>query len=104
MMKTYKLKRGSSFKIPTAVLKDVNKQPVNLTGYTVTSQVRDSKSNLVADVPLILSADGLSFSSSIVDTSNWPVQELYCDIRFEIGGQVTSSDTFAIRVEQGVTA
>lgn len=78
--------------------------PANLTGYTVTSQVRDAMGNLVATLPMTVAAPSTGqYSITVPNTTAWPIAVLRCDIKATSGGQSTYSDTFTIRVGQAVT-
>lgn len=100
-MKLYKIKRGDTFKIKPSKLVSDSGLDTPLAGYTIACQVRDAKDVLIVDIPITLST--YSFESSAVDTSPWPVVDLYCDIQFTKDGMSISSDTFTIRVEKGIT-
>lgn len=100
-MQLFRLKRGDTFKIyPSQLLAD-DDSVVPLTGYVITSHVRDKSDVLVAELVMTISGD--TFSSAPVDTSTWPIVELYCDIQFTVGGITISSSTLIIRVEKDIT-
>lgn len=100
-MKLYKIKRGDTFKIKPSKLVSDSGLDTPLAGYTIACQVRDAKDIFTVDLPITTSID--SFESLAVDTSLWPVVDLYCDIRFTKDGTTISSDTFTIRVEKGIS-
>ncbi len=98
---TYPFIRGDTFSIPmTLTDPDSNDSPVNLTGWTISSQVRYSK-RLVStlNVTITDAAEG-NFTISLPkeETVNWPAREILCDIQFDRPEGRVSSKTFIIKV------
>lgn len=98
-----KLKLGNTFSLQNKVTNSSG--PVNLSGWTIKSQVKDGQI-LVADLTAtITNASNGEYSLKFLgSTSNWPVKKLRCDIQYRTNdGIVVSTETFLIDVEQGVT-
>ncbi|AHX01065.1 hypothetical protein HL13_gp52 [Dinoroseobacter phage DFL12phi1] len=97
---TYEFVRGDDFVIPmTLTDPDNNGTPVDITGWTIASQVRYAR-KLIADLDVtITNAAQGEFSISLPkeQTAIWPVRKLKCDIQFDrpVEGRV-SSQTFII--------
>lgn len=97
---TYEFVRGDDFVIPmTLTDPDNNGTPVDITGWTIASQVRYAR-KLIADLDVtITNAAQGEFSISLPkeQTALWPVRKLKCDIQFDrpVEGRV-SSQTFII--------
>lgn len=103
----YTFKRGDDFSIPMNLTDPGNADaPVDITGWTITSQVRYAKElidNL--NVTVTDAANGLfTISLGYTDTASWPIRRLKCDIQFDrpVLGRV-SSQTFYIDVEEDQT-
>lgn len=97
---TYEFVRGDDFVIPmTLTDPDNNGTPVDITGWTIASQVRYVR-KLIADLDVTIT-NGVQgeFSISLPkeQTALWPVRKLKCDIQFDrpVEGRV-SSQTFII--------
>lgn len=103
----YEFIRGDDFSIPmTLTDPDDNGSPVDITGWTITSQVRYSK-KLIDDVDITITdaAQGeFTISVDKTNTAIWPARDLKCDIQFDrpVDGRV-SSQTFIIRVQEDQT-
>lgn len=91
------IKRGTTFAWPCKV-------NTSIVGWQVKSQVRHGDV-LVADltVEMVNAATG-EYKLISGSTSDWPLTELECDIRYTTDeGQVISTETFLIEVEKQVT-
>lgn len=97
----YEFVRGDDFVIPmTLTDPDNNGTPVDITGWTIASQVRYAK-NLISDLDCtITNVTQGQFTISLPkeQTALWPIRNLKCDIQFDrpIEGRV-SSQTFTIK-------
>lgn len=70
----------------------------------LTSQVRDSLNNLIAQVVIVATGTPYTFLFSVANTTAWPIGTLYVDIKRTTPGRIKTSDsTMAIRVIEGVT-
>lgn len=96
----YEFVRGDDFVIPmTLTDPDNNGVPVDITGWTIGSQVRYAKKLIsTLDVTITNAAAGqFTISLPKEQTSAWPIRKLKCDIQFDrpVEGRV-SSQTFFI--------
>lgn len=104
---TYEFVRGDDFVIPmTLTNPDNNGVPVDITSWTIASQVRYAR-KLISDLDItITNAAAGEFSISLPkeQTAIWPVRKLKCDIQFDrpVEGRV-SSQTFIIECTEDQT-
>ena len=103
----YEFIRGDDFVIPmTLTNPDTPGVPVDITGWTITSQVRYAK-QLIADLQVTI-LDPLAGEFTIALPKNltalWPIRNLKCDIQFDrpVEGRV-SSQTFIIDCKEDQT-
>jgi hypothetical protein len=103
----YEFVRGDDFNIPmTLTNPEDNGTPVDITGWTIASQVRYSK-KLISDLTITIT-DGpqgqFTVSLPSAETATWPARKLKCDIQFDrpVEGRV-SSQTFVIDVSEDQT-
>ncbi len=100
-----KLKKGDSFLLAFQV-QDDDGAVLSLVGYSISSQVRTSTDQLVAQLDVEVTdavAGQLTVGASSTSTSAWPVGKLLCDLRIDLGGDISHSETFEILVQQAVT-
>ena len=84
----------------------VKASPLDMTGWTVASQVRRKDTGeLVADLDFAWTDQATGkYSLSAKDTTEWPVAMLAWDVQFtDPDGFVTSSETQLIRIKQDQT-
>jgi hypothetical protein len=101
-------KRGDTLSLSCQWL-DSDNNPIDLTGYTITSQVRAV--GFVDDLTITVTSavDGqFVLSATATDTSSWPVtssqaSRTFCDIQFQVGPNVVSSETFQVIVIEDIT-
>lgn len=97
---TYEFVRGDDFVIPMTLTDPANNgNPVDITGWTIASQVRYAR-KLISDLNVTITngaAGQFSISLPKEQTALWPVRKLKCDIQFDrpVEGRV-SSKTFII--------
>ncbi|MEK6788520.1 MAG: hypothetical protein AABY68_06175 [Pseudomonadota bacterium] len=104
-------KRGDSFQLPIHYeLEQIDETfaPINITGYTFRSQVREESSDeLVCELGIVINsaAQGLAtLTAEPAVTSLWPVQRLIADVEaISPAGIKTSSETIYIDVIADVT-
>jgi hypothetical protein len=96
------LKRGASLDLTLDFQSDAG-APIDLTGATITSQVRDSSDNLVLALTPVATANAGEVRITVADTSLWPLGLLRCDVRVAVAGMVEFSDAFLIQVTRSVT-
>jgi hypothetical protein len=97
------VKRGDSFSL-FCTRTDADGDAVNLTGVTVTSQMR-YRSELIDLTPTIVSAAAGTFTltADAAATESWAVVDYDCNVQFSSGGQVVSTATFQVRILEDVT-
>ena len=98
------IKRGDTFVFYTT-LTDENEDPIILNPSTdMRCQVRRQNSNKLVDELTIetTNVDG-RYKFESPDTSDYPIEVLVSDIRFDIADVVKTSDTFQINVVREVT-
>lgn len=96
------LKRGATLRLSIAVTQDSG-AALDLTGMTVTMQLRDSADALVATLsPVNGGATGLI---TVVEhaTAAWPIGALRGDIRIVNGPETIISHSYTLRVDLAVT-
>lgn len=104
---TYEFVRGDDFAIPMTLTDPANNgTAVDITGWTIASQVRYAR-KLVStlDVTITDAANGqFTISLPKEQTAVWPARKLKCDIQFDrpVQGRV-SSKTFIIEVTEDQT-
>ncbi|AGH07413.1 hypothetical protein SUFG_00046 [Sulfitobacter phage phiCB2047-B] len=103
----YEFKRGDDFIIPMTLTNPENDgTPVDITGWTIESQVRYSK-KLISDLTVTMvdaSQGQFKIELAASQTATWPARKLKCDIQFDRPdeGRV-SSQTFVIDVTEDQT-
>ena len=98
-------KRGATFSVQ-ATYKDSTGAPINLTGITITSSVRDVSDTLVLSLtctPLNQSTNAGQYTISGGSTAAWPVGELEWDIQYSTGGVITYTETLTLNMITSVT-
>lgn len=107
MMQKIFHKQGDTFSKPCVRQNKVTSVPVDLTGYTIKSQVRtrpDKGDTLVSElVVTMVNAVAGSFILSNADTSAWPAEALVWDIQYTLAGVVLSTDSLYVQVYADVT-
>jgi hypothetical protein len=96
------LKRGDSFVFTNNQLLDENQQPLDLTGWSIRSQIRTKKSELIKELDVAINQFDYSITS--MDTTLFPIETLYWDIQYTTpDGVIFSSDTVPINVILDIT-
>ncbi|GBQ12659.1 hypothetical protein CFR78_10830 [Komagataeibacter rhaeticus] len=104
-MSGFVLKQGNTFRL-AAIIRTFDGRPLDLTGCTFTSQMRDVLGNSLADlsVQIVPGRTGIIQITYGSDTGTWPVGRYRCDLRtIWPDGTIQSSQTFAITVIAGIT-
>lgn len=89
--------------------KDSSGVAIDLTGYTVNSQVRATSFVGTLTATITDAVNGLfTLSATATETATWPVTDgpfslLFCDVQFTVGSIVVSSDTFQVIIAQDIT-
>lgn len=96
------IKQGASLSLDLA-FSNADGTPTDLSGASITAQVRDAVDTEVAALTATLG--GLPGHASLVatNTSGWPITALRCDVRVVQAGLTSFSETFQIYVERAVT-
>lgn len=102
----YDFVRGDDFSIPmTLTDPENNGTPVDITGWTIASQVRYAR-KLISDLDVTITdgpAGQFTISLPYSQTASWPARELKCDIQFDRPEGRISSQTFIINVTEDQT-
>lgn len=104
-MIVFNCKRGDTFKRSAQVFENFeNKTTLNLAGYTIRSQVRDSVGSLISTAVITITNAAAGMFDIEFDTTSWTVGKLRTDIEFTFpSGQITSTETSTIIVEEDIT-
>lgn len=102
MPREIRIKQGASLLLQFT-FQDDDGTPLDITNLSLVSQVRDPTGELVATLPIVLTATEGVASATVANTSQWPLGTLRGDIMGMSAGLVALSETFGIRVEKAVT-
>jgi len=101
----YPFKRGDDFNI-TMTLQDSQGNPVDITGWTISSAVTYARKPVsTLDATIVDGLNGIfAISLPFAQTAAWPIRKLKCDVQFDrpVEGRV-SSQTFVIDVQEDHT-
>lgn len=99
-----KFKQGDTY-IVSCQLTDNDDQPINITNFTIRSQVRTPTDDLIAELTITKTDSELGmFDMEETDTQSWPVGCQFQDIEYTDGdGIIVSTQTFKIDVQQDIT-
>ena len=75
--------------------------PSDLSGLTITSDIRDANGTIYSCTVAINNSN--QFSVSYADSSNWAIGTAYWDIKFSNNGVVFFSDTIVLNIIKNVT-
>lgn len=110
MTTTFMHKQGDSLEL-TMILKRSG-TAVDITNFTITSQMRDSTDALLVTdnfdgsltVTVSDAANGVfSLGATPTETAEWDTRAYYCDIQLVDNGNTSSSETFKIKVTKDIT-
>jgi len=101
-MSVVDIKRGAALSLMLTFTDD-NGVPVNLGACALSSQVRTTAHDLVATLPVTVTATAGVATVLVPDTTQWPLGTLLCDVRLVTNGLPVLSETFGIRVNGQVT-
>lgn len=104
-MITIKFKRGDTFLRNCQISE--NGVPIDITGWTIRSQIRDSSSvlidNLVTEITNAVTGS-YKISKLAASTASWSVGSHFMDIEFTTSaGSVMSTETVRINIETDIT-
>jgi len=109
-MTTITHKKGDTLELTMQLKRDGS--PVDITNYTITSQMRDSTDALLSTdnfdgsltVTIIDASVGqFVLGASSTETSEWDTRTYDCDVQLLDGGNTSSSETFKIKVTKDIT-
>jgi hypothetical protein len=100
--------RGDTLSIGVAETSDATGLPVDLTGFTITAQVRDALDAVLADLDVTIdeprTLGTYELGKSAATTATWAPGSYVCDIRrVSAGALVEHTDKFVLRVVAEVT-
>lgn len=93
MKRVLTIKRGSSFDYTIAI---DSEETINLEN--ISSQIRSNSDDFVDDLQVSSTDLENVFIVSKEDTSEWPLETLYFDVRYTIDDKIYFTDTIAIKV------
>lgn len=106
MVVSIKHKRGDTFR-KQVLEQNPDGSAVDITGWIIASQLRTPEGTLAATAVIsVLDAEGGSYEIWVpaTTTAAWEIGLLYWDIqRTDMGGDVTSSDTLMVKVQEDIT-
>jgi hypothetical protein len=99
-----KIKQGDTFKLDAAVKLDGS--PQSISGWTTTCQLNTKSGVKVVDLTVTVTdaANGEYQLTAPSGTTSWPIGTLVGDIQYDMGGDIVSTETFAVRVVKDETA
>lgn len=98
-------KRGDSFEIVTTLTDTESGLPVDITSITIRAHMR-LNGTLTTDLTVTKTdpTSGIfSLSTSVAVSEAWNATQYLCDIEFDNGGTVFSTETFSITVIEDIT-
>lgn len=106
MKSTAPFKRGDTFSL-TCTWK-VDGAAVDITGLTITSQLRSADGGLIDDLRVVAgnqttNTGQFTLLPTDVSTAAWPLGDAYCDIQVDDQGIDRSSETFIVPIVEDVT-
>lgn len=104
-MITIKFKRGDTFLRNCQISE--NGVPIDITGWTIRSQIRDKSGVLVDNLVTSITnaaTGSYTINKSAVSTASWIVGDHFMDIEFTTSaGSVMSTETVRIKIETDIT-
>lgn len=101
------IKRGDTYVVTVTATEDDGTTPIDLTGWTIRSQIRDAEDVLVAQLRVTVTnaaAGQFTLDQATPDTTGWPVGTCSQDIEYtDPSGRVISTGTFSVRVAKDIT-
>lgn len=90
-------KHGNTFKLVADFM------DTDLTGVTITSQIRGASGNLVADLTCTPTSTS-RVEITHQDTTTWPIDLLETDVKLVFqNGEIISTETIQVKVVAGIT-
>lgn len=101
-----KHKQGDTFEVGATYADSETGAPINLTAYTIVSQVRDTAGALIENLQVIFADQNTKpgeFRLRSTSTGAWPARELLWDIEYRFDDTVISTETLRIAVQGDVS-
>jgi len=95
-------KRGDSF-VLTLELFDYNDVPLTLDVDSLKSQVRAKNNRLIDEVLITQTETAGLYIFQVQDTTEWPIADLYMDVKIIKTDGISSTDTLVIPVVRDIT-
>lgn len=96
-------KRGSTFEAELELVTE-DCTPVDIRAEFMTAQINDGDDNLISELTIVETiVPGTYLLSTTDDTSDWPLETIYIDIRAILDDKIRYSNTLAIKVTKQVT-
>lgn len=100
------IKRGDSFSRACRLLDDAG-EPIDLTSYTIESQLRDSRDNLIATFTATkynqTTDKGVFLLTAEDGTDDWPLARLEMDIVYKVSGNIQHTEDIIVSVVRSKT-
>lgn len=95
-------KRGDTFILNLQLSNELD-QPMVYTLSEMKSQIRKKNNSLVSTATIQLTGEEGVYNISVSDTSHWPIEELYMDVKVTHNNIIFSTETIIIPVIKDVT-
>lgn len=101
------LKRGDTL-VRRCLHRDAEQEPINLTNYTIRSQIRTVDGALIGELGITkldqsTHTGQFDLTANATATKNWPVGLHQCDIQYTNAGITQSTMTFKFEIIKDVT-
>lgn len=105
-MTSLRVLRGATFR--RDAIRKVDGVPTDLSGYSITSQVRDPRDlSSIVDTATVTIANQVTdtgkFELDFGSTETWPIGSLWLDIRLDSGGTVDYTERVTLEVSETAT-
>jgi len=102
-MTVVNIKRGDTLSL--AGTYKVDGVAASVSAMTIESHVKNHSGDLIEELTVTKTSGTGTFtiSATAVQTAEWPLTTLKCDIQFSASGVVQSTETFSISVEEDIT-
>jgi hypothetical protein len=99
------VKRGDTFSYAAAVTNGKKGPPINISGWTIRSQIRTTTDQLLVELSVEMtdSVNGAYRLYYDGSTTAWPIGNANMDIEYTENGKVKSTDTVVIKIVKDIT-
>jgi len=99
-----RIKRGETFLLECSV-SNPDGSPVDLTGWTIVSQIRDGHGVLISALSVDIHTPAAGqYRLRGNDTDAWPPGRAHMDVAYtDVGGRALTTETVAVEIEHEVT-